>query len=63
TEGSFVEIDNAMDNIEEDYNLITGDYIIRKIKDGEIITIKGNRDKKELLNLIDFDVDLYKQQL
>lgn len=63
TEGSFVEIDNAMDNIEEDYNLITGDYIIRKIEDGEIITIKGNRDKKELLNLIDFDVDLYKQQL
>lgn len=62
TEGSFVQVDNGMDNVEEDYNLLTGDYIIRKLEDGRIITTKGNRGKKQLVNLQDFDVDLCEKQ-
>lgn len=57
TEGSLVPLDDGtMDNVEDDYNLLTGDYISRKLVDGKIKTIKGNRGKKELLNLQDFDV-------
>lgn len=56
TEGALVEVDKAMDNIEEDYNLITGDYVIRKLEDGKIVTMKGKVEKKPLIKLIDFDV-------
>jgi hypothetical protein len=57
TEGSLVPIDDGtMDNVEDDYNLLTGDYISRKLIDGKIKTIKGNRGKKDLLNLNNFDV-------
>ncbi|MCX7709996.1 MAG: hypothetical protein N2484_09110 [Clostridia bacterium] len=56
TEGSLVNIDGEMDNIEEDYNLLTGDYIFRKLVDGKIKITKGNRGKRQLVNLQDFDV-------
>ncbi|QZY53937.1 hypothetical protein [Crassaminicella profunda] len=62
TEGGFVDVNDDMLNEEEDYNLLTGDYIIRKLEDGRIITIKGNRGKKQLLNLKDFIVDSYEKQ-
>lgn len=40
---------------EEDYNLLTGDYIKKKADEkGNIQTTKGNRGKKELLKLTDF---------
>ncbi len=40
---------------EEDYNLLTGDYITKKADEkGNIQTTKGNRGKKELLKLKDF---------
>ncbi|MNW44001.1 hypothetical protein D3C74_212150 [compost metagenome] len=41
---------------EEDYNLLTGDYII-KITDenGKVVTTKGNRGKKELIKLKEFN--------
>ncbi len=43
---------------EEDYNLITGDYIKRTTDDkGVVQTTKGNRGKKELLKLRDFVVN------
>jgi hypothetical protein len=61
TEGSFVNINDEMVN-EEDYNLLTGDYIIKKLEDGKIIAIKGNRGKKQLLELKDFIVDSSEKQ-
>lgn len=43
---------------EEDYNLISGDYIKRTTDDkGVVQTTKGNRGKKELLKLRDFIVN------
>ncbi len=58
TEGSlvFVPNDNSMDSVEEDYNLITGDYVFKKLVDGGIKTTKGNRRKRPLVNLKDFNV-------
>lgn len=42
---------------EEDYNLLTGDYIIRQTnEEGEVITTKGNRGRKELVKLGEFDM-------
>lgn len=39
----------------QDYNLITGDYIFKKADtNGNLITTKGNRGKKKLVNLKDF---------
>ncbi|MFZ5986881.1 MAG: hypothetical protein ACOYWZ_07140 [Bacillota bacterium] len=54
TEGSYVSIGDTMEVVEEDYNLLTGDYIIEKVEDGKIKTIKGNRGKKQLMSLQDF---------
>ena len=43
---------------EEDYNLLTGDYIFKKTNDAGIQnTTKGNRGKRALVNLKDFVVD------
>lgn len=56
TEGAFIEIDGKMDNIEEDYNLITGDYIFKKLVNGKIITTKGNREIRDLVKLVDFSI-------
>lgn len=47
---------------EEDYNLLTGDYIFRKADDQGIMrTTKGNRGIQPLVNLKDFDVRAEKQ--
>lgn len=47
TKGSYYTAVTTMDNAdEEDYNLLTGDYIIKKFEDGEIKTTKGNRGKR-----------------
>jgi hypothetical protein len=43
---------------EEDYNLLTGDYSIRKVDENVASnskTTKGNRGKTTLLKLKDFD--------
>lgn len=54
TEGSYVSVGDTMEVVEADYNLLTGDYIIEKVEDGKIETIKGNRGKKQLMSLQDF---------
>jgi hypothetical protein len=55
TRGSYLSTITTMDNAdEEDYNLLTGDYIIKKFEDGKIKSTKGNRGKRQLLNLKDF---------
>lgn len=62
TEGSIIEINNAMDNIEEDYNLLTGDYIFEKLENEEIVTSKGKRGVKKLINIEDFDINAEQRQ-
>ncbi|MNN83368.1 hypothetical protein D3C81_2004010 [compost metagenome] len=43
---------------EEDYNLLTGDYKIRKVdENGKATTQKGNRGRKELIKLKDFNLE------
>ncbi|MNJ80575.1 hypothetical protein D3C77_790020 [compost metagenome] len=43
---------------EEDYNLLTGDYIFNKTNEnGEEKITKGNRGKKKLLKLSQFNID------
>jgi hypothetical protein len=56
TYGSYFTGTTTMENAdEEDYNLLTGDYIIKKAdENGKMVTSKGNRGKRELLNLKDF---------
>lgn len=51
-----------MECLQNDYNLITGDYIGDKLEDGKIKTIKKNIGKKQLLNLNDFVADEYSIQ-
>jgi hypothetical protein len=58
TLGNYFTGTTTQDNAdEEDYNLLTGDYVI-KIQDeqGKLNTTKGNRGRKKLTKLIDFDV-------
>lgn len=48
---------------EEDYNLLTGDFISKKRDEsGNVITTKGNRGKRELIKLVDFVADSEKKQ-
>ena len=55
TSGSYLCTVTTMDNAdEEDYNLLTGDYIIKKFEDDKIKSTKGNRGKRQLLNFEDF---------
>ena len=55
TKGSYFTGTATMDTAdEEDYNLLTGDYIIKKYEDGQLKTKKGNRGKRPLVNLKDF---------
>jgi hypothetical protein len=55
TKGSYFTGTATMDEAdEEDYNLLTGDYTIKKFEDSEIKTTKGNRGKRPLVNLKDF---------
>ncbi|WP_261304127.1 hypothetical protein [Paenibacillus andongensis] len=43
---------------EDDYNLLTGEYITRKTDEqGHIKTTKGNRGRKELVRLKDFNIN------
>jgi hypothetical protein len=43
---------------EEDYNLLTGDYIFKEMTEGEMkITERGNRGKKQLIKLSEFDLN------
>ncbi|OAB38361.1 hypothetical protein [Paenibacillus glacialis] len=43
---------------EEDYNLLTGDYIIRTTVDNGKVTMKqGNRGRKQLIKLRDFNME------
>lgn len=49
---------------ESDYNLLTGDYIEKKVdEEGNMVTTEGNRGKKELLKLNDFEIGLGKRQI
>lgn len=42
---------------EEDYNLLTGDYIIQRTdENGEVILEKGNRGKRELIKMKNFNM-------
>lgn len=60
TEGAYDTMgDESMVCLQDDYNLITGDYIGEKLEDGKVITIKENIGKKQLLNLKDFVADEY----
>ncbi|WDV46430.1 hypothetical protein PV797_01735 [Clostridiaceae bacterium M8S5] len=62
TEGSYEFIGDSMDCIEDDYNLITGDYIGEIVEDGKVKTVKKNIGKKQLLNLKDFVANEYDVQ-
>jgi hypothetical protein len=43
---------------EQDYNLLTGDYIFMKSnEDGKITTERGNRGRRELVTLKDFNIE------
>ncbi|MNI72549.1 hypothetical protein D3C73_1284990 [compost metagenome] len=43
---------------EQDYNLLTGDYIITTTnEEGKRITENGNRGKRELVKLKDFNIE------
>jgi hypothetical protein len=56
TLGSYFNGDRTMDNAdEEDYNLLTGDYIIQTVdENGNVITETGNRGARKLIPLKDF---------
>jgi hypothetical protein len=48
---------------EEDYNLLTGDFIIKKRDEaGNIVITKGNRGKRELVKLVDFAANSEEKQ-
>lgn len=59
TEGSYEPYGDSMYCLEDDYNLITGDFIGEELKDGEIITIEKNVGTKQLVNLEDFMANEY----
>ncbi|MEK4058384.1 MULTISPECIES: hypothetical protein [unclassified Paenibacillus] len=42
---------------EQDYNLLTGDYIKKTNEDGKMTTERGNRGKKQLIKLKDFNIE------
>lgn len=59
TMGSNFLINNdiGMGNNEDDYNLLTGDFISRRTNEkGEEAITKGNRGKKKLVQLREFDI-------
>ncbi len=62
TESSYEPVGDSMEVLQDDYNLITGDYIGDKLENGEIKTVKKNIGKKQLLNLNDFIADEYNIQ-
>ncbi|UZW14626.1 hypothetical protein OSC52_01915 [Clostridium pasteurianum] len=64
TLGSYYNPTTTRDNADtEDYNLLTGDYVFKKANDkGELVTTKGNREKKKLVNLKDFKANSEEKQ-
>lgn len=62
TENSYEAVGDSMECLQDDYNLITGDYAGDKLEDGKIKTIKKNIGKKQLLNLNDFVADEFSIQ-
>ena len=64
TEGSYFTGTQTPENAdEEDYNLLTGDYVIRKTdEEGNMTTSHGNRGRKELIRLENFDISLDEKQ-
>lgn len=64
TLGSYFTGTTTQENAdEEDYNLLTGDYIIRKADEkGNLNTTKGNRGIRNLVKLKDFIVNSEKKQ-
>ncbi|MCS7464774.1 hypothetical protein N0M98_32325 [Paenibacillus doosanensis] len=57
TMGSSFPVKNEMGNDEDDYNLLTGDFISKRtIENGEVKITKGNRGKKKLVKLKEFDI-------
>lgn len=62
TEKSYELIGDSMECLQEDYNLITGDYIGDMLEYGKIKTVQKNIGKKQLLNLNDFVANEYNIQ-
>lgn len=59
TTGSYYSAETTRDHAdEEDINLLTGDYILRTTdENGKVKIIKGNRGKKKLIKLSDFNIE------
>ncbi|RCX21473.1 hypothetical protein DFP94_102226 [Fontibacillus phaseoli] len=59
TFGEYHTLTNTLENADEqDYNLLTGDYIVRYTdENGKFHTEKGNRGKKELVTLREFNLE------
>ncbi|WP_373231368.1 hypothetical protein [Cohnella sp.] len=59
TMGSYFTGNATMDNAdEEDYNLLTGDYLIKRTdEEGYVKITKGNRGKKQLVKLSEFNIE------
>ncbi len=59
TKGAYIMAHDIMEVLEEDYDLLTGDYSIDIMgEDGKIKTTRGNRGKKQLIRLEDFDAGM-----
>lgn len=54
TENAYESVGDSMVVLQDDYNLITGDYIGDELNNGKIITVEKNIGKKQILNLNDF---------
>ncbi|MCU6707326.1 hypothetical protein M6D81_01275 [Paenibacillus sp. J5C_2022] len=59
TRGSYFSGDASIDQAdEEDFNLLTGDYIVKKRnEEGEMEVTKGNRGKMPLVKLSQFNIE------
>jgi hypothetical protein len=58
TQGTYFPNSTAVGNDEDDYNLLTGDFISKRTdKNGKVKITKGNRGKKSLVKLNDFNID------
>lgn len=62
TENAYESVGDSMVVLQDDYNLITGDYIGDELNNGKIITVEKNIGKKQLLNLNDFIANEYSVQ-
>ncbi|MNP85915.1 hypothetical protein D3C76_1858640 [compost metagenome] len=57
--GTYFTGNATMENADEDdYNLLTGDYVYKRTDDkGKVKVTKGNRGKKKLVKLSKFDIE------